>query len=391
MSAMKILVSGGGIAGSAAALFLARYGHDVRVIDRAPSFQKRGYAITLKSFGLKLMTELGLSEELAEHSLHLDELRVYGEDARLLQAYSREIADEMTHGLILLYRSELHGVLHHATCRASIPTRFGLRVEAVEEDERRARVKLSDGSIEEVDLLVVAEGVRSTTRGLLWKEEGVRPFDVVYAAGTMHIDHGLDPKAAHGYLGEAQNVAFMPVSAHDLLIQCYWRASVNAPGPGSTARARLIEAFRSFAPGVRRLLDAIPLDGDVFCDSISMIDLPSLHRGRTVLLGDAGYCPTFLSGMGASLGLLGAKVLAVALPADGARAEEGLSQYGATMRPVIQHFQANALQNVDNALPTSHLKNVVRSWILHLLPPSLFARHFRHQFDVEAKLLHCVV
>jgi hypothetical protein len=49
---MKVLVSGGGIAGSAAALFLARRGYDVRIIDRVSSFARRGYAITLKSFGL---------------------------------------------------------------------------------------------------------------------------------------------------------------------------------------------------------------------------------------------------------------------------------------------------------------------------------------------------
>jgi 2-polyprenyl-6-methoxyphenol hydroxylase-like FAD-dependent oxidoreductase len=388
---MKILISGGGIAGSSAALFLARQGHDVRVIERAPSFQRRGYALTLKSFGLKLMSELGLGDELAEHSLRLDGLRAYGESGHLLQVYSREIADEITHGLVLVLRSELHAVLHDATRLASIPTRFGLHVEAVEEDERRARVTLSDGSVEDVDLLVVAEGARSTTRRLLFRDDGVRPFDVVYAAGKMRVDHGLDPRAAHAYLGESQNVAFMPVGEHDLLVQCYWRATTHAPKADSTARARVIDAFRGFAPEVRRLLDAIPVDGDVFCDSISMIDLPCLHRGRTVLLGDAGYCPTFLSGMGASLGLLGAKVLSVALPVDGAGVEKGLVQYGDTMRPVVRHFQDNALQNADNALPTSHWKSVFRGWVLHLLPPSMFARHFRHQFDVEARLLQGVV
>jgi 2-polyprenyl-6-methoxyphenol hydroxylase-like FAD-dependent oxidoreductase len=388
---MKILISGGGIAGSAAALYLVRQGHDVRVIDRAPSFQKRGYALTLKSFGLKLMSELGLGDELAKHSMHLDELRAYGENAHLLKVYSREVADDITHGLVLVLRSELHAVLHEATCRASIPTRFGLHVEAVQEQDRRARVTLSDGSVEEVDLLVVAEGVRSSTRRRLWKDEGMRPFDVVYAAGTMRVEHGLDPRAAHAYLGESENVAFMPVGEHQLLVQCYWRSSAHVPLSDSTARARIVDSFHSFAPSVRRLLDAIPMDGDVFCDSISMIDLPRLHRGRTVLLGDAGYCPTFLSGMGASLGLLGAKVLSVALPVDGASVEKGLLQYGDTMRPVIRHFQDNALQNADNALPTSHWKSVFRDWVLHLLPPALFARHFRHQFDVEARLLQGVV
>jgi 2-polyprenyl-6-methoxyphenol hydroxylase-like FAD-dependent oxidoreductase len=393
---MKILVSGGGIAGSAAALFLTRAGHEVRVIDRAPAFQKRGYAITLKGFGLKLMTELGLASELERCSLHLNELRLYGQDAHLLQAYPPEITERITHGQTLVYRSELHGLLDHAARRASVPARFGVHVEALEQDERGVRARLSDGTVEHADLLVVSEGVRSTTRPLVWgagaPDEGVRPFDVVYAAATVRVDHGLDPRAIHGYVGEGRNVAFMPVGAHDLLIQCYWRMAVDTGAP--SPRERLVGTFRSFAPSIRGLLDAIPPDGDVFCDSIAMITLPSLHRGRVVLLGDAGYCPTFLSGMGASLGLLGAKVLSVALGAEGAdRAdlEQGLRRYGETMRPIVDHFQANALQNVGNALPTGHLKSVLQGWLLQLVPPSLFARHFRHQFDVEQGLLDGVV
>jgi hypothetical protein len=83
--------------------------------------------------------------------------------------------------------------------------------------------------------------------------------------------------------------------------------------------------------------------------------------------------------MGASLGLLGAKALALNLP--------NVDRYEAVMRPVVAHFHDTALENVNNALPTGHLKNVFRSWVLSLVPPSLFALHFRHQFDVEDELL----
>jgi 2-polyprenyl-6-methoxyphenol hydroxylase-like FAD-dependent oxidoreductase len=384
---MKIVISGSGIAGAAAALFLARKGHEVLVVERAPSFQKRGYAITLKNFGLKLMTELGLHDEIERHSLHLDELRLYQQDGRLLQVYPHEITDRITHGQVLLYRSELHALLYEATRTANMPTRFGAEIRAVEQGAHRVTIHLEDGGVEKADLLVVAEGVRSATRKLIFGDEGVRLFDVAYAAATVKLDHGLDPRAVHGYFGEGQNIALMPAGANDLLVQCYWRVSANPSLSGATPRDRVLATFRSFAPVVKTVLDGIGPNGDVFCDSISMIALPSLHRGRTVLLGDAGYCPTFLSGMGASLGLLGAKVLSVSLPQDGAPVESALEQYTATMRPVVDHFQANALHNVDNALPVGHLKNVIRSWFVQLMPPPLFACHFRHQFEVEDTLL----
>jgi 2-polyprenyl-6-methoxyphenol hydroxylase-like FAD-dependent oxidoreductase len=389
--ALTVLVSGAGISGLAAALFLARQGHHVQVIDRAPSFQKRGYAISLKSFGIRLMAELGLEDELRRHALSYDRLCIYDHDGRPLQVLSDALVEAITHGQVFTYRSELHGVLYEAASPALPSVRFGVHVEAVGGDERRARVTFSDGIVEDFDLVVVAEGMRSSTRGLLWGSEGRQAIGVVYAAATIDVEHGLDPRGAHGYFGESHNAAFLPIDARRLLVQCYWRAGLDDRPLPSAAREALVDTFRSFGPGVRRLLAAIPPDGDVFCDAVSMIVLRSRVRGRVVLLGDAGYCPTFLSGMGASLGLLGAKLLSVALPVDGADVAEGLKRYDETLRPVIEHFQANALANVGRALPSSHMEVVVRAWAMHLLPAGVLARHFGKQFAVEERLLRGIV
>jgi 2-polyprenyl-6-methoxyphenol hydroxylase-like FAD-dependent oxidoreductase len=379
---MHILVSGAGIGGSATSLFLRRAGHTVRVTDRSPTFQKRGYAITLKSFGLELMRELGLYEELMKHAISFEELRVYHPDDRPIQTFSHEITEQITHGQVLAYRSEIHGILHEAA-NAQSAVRFGAQIASLENGSSGVRVTYTDGAREEADLLVVAEGIHSTTRKLVFGDAHVRPFDVVYAAATMALEHDLSPTALHAYIGEAQNVAFMPVSARELLVQCY----VRAPGVRSRPehpRAWINESFAGFSPRVRRLFESIRSDADVFCDTVSMIELPSLANERVAFLGDAGYCPTFLSGMGASLALLGAKVLARSL-GDGVDA--GLRNYDQTMKPLIAHFHANAVKNVDNALPTSHLKGLIRDWVMHLLPPAFVAKQFGKQFDVEEKLL----
>ncbi len=60
----NILISGGGIAGLTAAKLLSTQGHQVTVIDRASSFAKAGFLISLKSFGVRIMEELGLTAEL---------------------------------------------------------------------------------------------------------------------------------------------------------------------------------------------------------------------------------------------------------------------------------------------------------------------------------------
>jgi 2-polyprenyl-6-methoxyphenol hydroxylase-like FAD-dependent oxidoreductase len=304
---------------------------------------------------------------------------------------SADLVQKATHGQIFTYRSELHAVLHEAVCASVAPPRFGVHIAAITQDTRAARVTLSDGAVEDFDLVVVAEGMRSTTRELLWGGDGPKPIGVMYAAATVDVLHGLDPHGVHGYTGQQHNAAFLPIDAERLLMQCYWRAAgAGRPDP-ARARTLLIESFHSFGPSVRGLLEAIPVDGDVFCDAVSMIVLPSLHRGRVVLAGDAGHCPTFLSGMGASLGLLGAKLLAQSLPADAGDLETALTRYDEKLLPLVKHFQHNAVSNVGNLLPSSHLKEMLVAWALHLLPPSLMARQFGKQFAVEEKLLKDVI
>jgi len=72
---MKILVSGAGIGGSAATLLLRASGHDVVAIDKAPSFSRRGYILSLKYFGLGIMKSLGLYEKLQRSASHFGSFR----------------------------------------------------------------------------------------------------------------------------------------------------------------------------------------------------------------------------------------------------------------------------------------------------------------------------
>jgi 2-polyprenyl-6-methoxyphenol hydroxylase-like FAD-dependent oxidoreductase len=297
--------------------------------------------------------------------------------------------DRAAHGQIFTYRSELHATLHAAAVRAVGEPRFGVSIASLEGDGP-VHVTTTDGMTEDYDLVVVSEGMRSATRAMLLGNEGVKPFGVMYAAATIEIQHGLDVNGIHGYFSEGHNVAFLPIGANRLLVQCYWRASeTERPDPGH-AKDKVVESFRGFAPDVRRLLEAIPNGGDVFCDAVSQIVLPSLHRGRVVFLGDAGHCPTFLSGMGASLGLLGAKVLAKSL-AEAVTPELALARLDDALLPVIHHFQATASKNAEGALPSSHFREVLLGWVLHFAPPALTASQFGKQFAVEDKLLHGLV
>jgi 2-polyprenyl-6-methoxyphenol hydroxylase-like FAD-dependent oxidoreductase len=84
---------------------------------------------------------------------------------------------------------------------------------------------------------------------------------------------------------------------------------------------------------------------DFYFDAVAQIRMDSWSRGRVVLVGDAGYCASFFSGMGTTLAMVGAATLARALddlddPAADPTA--ALARYEAAMRPVVDEAQAMA-------------------------------------------------
>ena len=62
MVRLKILISGGGIAGNAVAFWLSKLGHDVTVIERFPNLRATGLQIDLRGHGIEVLRPMGLEE-----------------------------------------------------------------------------------------------------------------------------------------------------------------------------------------------------------------------------------------------------------------------------------------------------------------------------------------
>jgi 2-polyprenyl-6-methoxyphenol hydroxylase-like FAD-dependent oxidoreductase len=99
---------------------------------------------------------------------------------------------------------------------------------------------------------------------------------------------------------------------------------------------------------VPKLLAAMAEAEVFYFDAMAQIHLDRWAAGRIVLLGDAGYCASPLSGQGTSLALVGAHVLAEELGRPGG--EEGghraaFARYEDRMRPFAALNQALATEN----------------------------------------------
>src|SRR6185295_661176 len=78
-------------------------------------------------------------------------------------------------------------------------------------------------------------------------------------------------------------------------------------------RDYLLKICSGFPEEVGRVLHGIGANDFVFSDAIAQVEMPHITQGPCALIGDAAHCPTFFSGMGSSLALQDAHVLAGAL------------------------------------------------------------------------------
>ncbi|KAI0450223.1 FAD/NAD(P)-binding domain-containing protein [Xylaria acuta] len=93
----------------------------------------------------------------------------------------------------------------------------------------------------------------------------------------------------------------------------------------------LVDALRNRAPDD---------DDDFYATEIGQVRCEKLVSGRVVLLGDAGYCPSPITGMGTTLSLTGAYILAgeLARHADG-DVPAALRAYEERVRPFVREAQ----------------------------------------------------
>lgn len=355
-----ILITGAGIAGLTAANFLAQQGHRVTLVDRTPSFSKAGFLISLKSFGVKIMDELGLTQALKSASSPSETVDFVETDETIIQTIAYDKMNENIERSVLISRGGLHEVLHDAI-KSDVEILFDTTLVQVNEKEDYAEVELSNGSTLYVDLIIVSEGLRSATRQQYFDNVQFEDFNMLYVGGRLKQYHHKKVGAFKIYIDVDKMLSIYPIAEDEIAIQCYIRSFEDLNSLRKSAPHMLKNAFGSYNAEVNHLLDSLLDEGLFFIDKMGMVHTSNLVNDRMVLLGDAGYCPTALSGMGASLSIYGAKALAHFIALDTDDLGAACLKYNQLMQPVITKFQDNAKNNALSFLPENafHLAKFV--------------------------------
>lgn len=385
---MNILISGCGIAGISATLFLQNGTHDITLVDRSNPHDHMGYGLSIKGFGIEVLKQLDLYDELLDHELHIENYTVYDSQAKFIRRFSKDLLDEITDKTVPVSRPDLHRLLY-SRLSSSVRIVANTTPTLVSNEHDRVKVHFSDNSSEIFDVAIIAEGLRSTTRRLLWGQDGENNIDLGYAAGIISVNHGFGKGEAKTFKGVGRSISFFPVAENKIALQASFRKKTSEK---FNPTINLVNEFSGFSQQVLSLLNQIDEKGELFFDQVGMIKLNSLVKGWVILLGDAGYCPSFLSGMGASLSMLGSKLLSYQIN-NNARSNihEALAEYERIMVTLSTHFHNNALKNLKREVPAGSRSEKIGKLIMRNIPLSLVKRSVKRQLARENHLVQQIL
>ncbi|MEV0712522.1 FAD-dependent monooxygenase [Nocardia aurea] len=342
-AAPRVLVCGGGIGGNAVALQLVRAGIRPTVVERAAAPRPGGQAVDLRGPSRDVADRMGLMPGI--DAKRLDERGMLYVDAAGKE--SLRMPADMFDGKggvaeIEITRGDLNQVLLDALTEAGgADYRYGDRVTEIHQDANGVDVTFASGTAERYDIVIGADGLHSATRELVFGPE--RDYST-YLGGymsffTMPTPAGVEPHwfSMHSLVG-ATGIGIRPDAD-----PATCKALVVVRGPADPALRRDVGAqqrlIRERLAGggwhAEAMLAAMGDAPDFYFDELARIELPNWSRGRVVLLGDAGYCGSPLTGQGTAMALVGAYLLAgeiAAAPTDPCRA---LAAYETTLRPFV--------------------------------------------------------
>jgi 2-polyprenyl-6-methoxyphenol hydroxylase-like FAD-dependent oxidoreductase len=335
-----VLISGASVAGPALAWWLHRYGYDVTVVERAPALREGGQNVDVRGAGRDVARRMGLEPAIRAATTGEAGLRFVDADDHTIASFpaGHSDSDGFTAELEIL-RGDLAQLLVDQT-RDTTSYVFGDHIIGLDDRGDSVEVTFAQGPRRTFDLVVVADGIRSSTRALVFGDEPhITPLGLHTAWMTIPRAPSDTAWARWFNAPGARTSTVRPDNVGTTRATLSFMSEPRGYEHLDTDRVKTLlrQRFAGVAWEIPRILDALD-HTDVYFEAIGQVHAPRWSTGRIVLLGDAAYCASPVSGMGTSLAITGAYVLAGELSRSGDHTH-AFAAYEKLMRPYVKQAQ----------------------------------------------------
>ncbi|GLY67292.1 FAD-dependent monooxygenase [Amycolatopsis taiwanensis] len=349
----RALIIGGGIAGTVAAIALGKAGLEPVVFEAYDrTADGVGAFLTLAKNGLDALDAIGLRGVVEEAGFATPGMRFFNGAGREL--------GEVRMPARTVVRSDLYVALRDEAVRRGIRIEYGKRLVDVGDG---VRARFADGTSATGDLLIGADGLRSRVREIIDPRAPKARYIPLLNTGGFAEGVRVDEPVGvwHMIFGNRQFFAYL--RRHDEKV--LWFANPprkTEPTPDELAaisderwRAELIGRARADRGLAASIIEATP----VLFRPWATYDFPSVptwHRDRMVIIGDAAHAAAPSSGQGASMALEDAVTLAKCL--RDAEVEEAFRRYERARRERVEKVVAAGKHAGDGKIAGPFMRTV---------------------------------
>ncbi|KAH6877075.1 oxidoreductase [Thelonectria olida] len=367
MAQKRVLIAGGGIAGPVLAYWLGKSGYKVVVLERLQEHQRQaGQVIDIEGPSKEIVSRMGILDEIQQGSTKEAGVSFVDESGRALGMFPAGQSAGATK-LIEIMRPVLGKILFDAAdAFENVEFRFGCTVASSEQSENAVQVEYSTiRGTKTRDLILPGTNSQSCIKSL-------NVFVAFFSIPTQPQD---GPCSRLYTMTGRKSALIKPMTEEEssaYFIHAKYDQELHEARESRDIEKQkevLARRYRGCGWETDRIVQGMLETDNFYFEEISQVKLDKWSHGRCVLLGDAAWCPSPLTGQGTNVAILGAYVLASKLVEHGDDLECALGEYERDMRPFVSTIQsiplggyAPLIGNPDSSWGVWLFRSVV-SWV----------------------------